>query len=171
MADRTLTFPSEAFPAYPRLSMVTPEGWVALAGVGLPLAAAREVPQGQFRPNVLVTVQRFGAGHTTADARKEVNGRFKDLPRFTETLREDGADVLGTTGLRVEGYFSDGKGGTLVQAVRMAVLQSGAVCDVVQITGTCAGSQVEPAFGEIRAIQDSLALLDPTDHPFGGSII
>lgn len=63
----------------------------------------------------------------------------------------------------MEGYFSDGKGGTLVQAVRMAVLQSGAVSDVVQITGTCAGVQVEPAFGEIRDIQDSLVLLDPTD--------
>jgi hypothetical protein len=162
MTSQTLTFPSEAFPAYPQLSMVTPAGWVALAGVGLPLAAAREVPQGQFRPNVLVTVQRSGAGHTLADARKEVDARFKDLPRFTETLREDAAEVLGAAGLRVEGYFSDGKGGTLVQAVRMALLQRGAVCDVVQITGTCAGSQVDPAFGEIRAIQDSLVLLEPS---------
>lgn len=161
MTSQTLTFPSEAFPAYPQLSMVTPTGWVALAGVGLPLAAAREVPAGQFRPNVLVTVQRFGAGHTVADARKEADARFKDLPRFAETLREDAAEVLGGTGLRVEGYFSDGKGGTLVQAVRMALLQRGAVCDVVQITGTCAGGQVDPAFGEIRDIQDSLVLLDP----------
>ena len=167
----TLTFPSEAFPAYPQLSIQTPEGWVALAGVGLPLAAAREVPAGQFRPNVLVTVQRFGAGHTMADARKEVNGRLNDLPKFTETLREDGAGLLGTTGLRVEGYFSDGKGGTLVQAVRMAVLQTGAVCDVVQITGTCAGSQVEPAFGEIRDIQDSLRLLDPSESTSSRSTI
>lgn len=171
MTSRTLTFPSEAFPAYPRLSMDVPEGWVALAGVGLPLAAAREVPAGQFRPNVLVTVQRFGAGHTLAVARAEVNGRLKDLPKFTETLRENSAEVLGTTGLRVEGYFSDGKGGTLVQAVRMAVLVSGAVCDVVQITGTCSGSQVDPAFGEIRDIQDTLALLDAVEpRPTGSTI-
>lgn len=155
---QTLTFPSEAFPAYPSLSMAVPDGWVALAGVGLPLAAAREVPAGQFRPNVLVTVQRFGAGHSMAVSRKEVNQRLKDLPRFTETLREDGTEVLGAAGLRVEGYFSDGKGGTLVQAVRMVVLTQGPVSDVVQITGTCAGTQVEPAFGEIRDIQDSLAL-------------
>lgn len=151
-----LTFPSEAFPAYPSLRVAQPTGWVALAGVGLPLALAKQVPTGQFRPNVLVTVTRFGADHTVAAARKEVTRRLKELPRFTETLREDSADLLGVTGLRIEGYFADGKGGTLVQALRMCVLPAGPVFDVVQITGTCAGTQVDTAFAEIREIQDSL---------------
>ena len=151
-----LTFPSEAFPAAPSLQVVQPEGWVALAGVGLPLALAQEVPTGQFRPNVLVTVTRFGADFTVAAARKDVAKRLKELPRFTETLREDAAELLGVPGLRVEGYFSDGRGGTLVQALRMCVLPAGPVFDVVQITGTCAGAQVDSAFAQIREIQDSL---------------
>lgn len=154
-----LTFPSEAFPAAPSLQVVQPEGWVALAGVGLPLALAQEVPKGQFRPNVLVTVTRFGADFTVAAARKDVAKRLKELPRFTETLREDAAELLGVPGLRVEGYFSDGRGGTLVQALRMCVLPAGPVFDVVQITGTCAGAQVDSAFAQIREIQDSLVLI------------
>lgn len=156
---RTLTFPSEAFPASPSLQVDQPEGWVALAGVGLPIALAQEVAPGRFRPNVLVTVTRFGADHTVAAARKEVNARLKSLPRFTETLRENAAELLGGPGMRVEGYFGDGKGGTLVQALRMGVLAAGPVFDVVQITGTCAGDQVESVFGQIREIQDSLTLL------------
>jgi hypothetical protein len=156
--DETLEYPSDAFPAPPRLSMVRPAGWVALAGVGLPLAVAREVPAGQFRPNVLVTVQRLGAGHTVADSRSALGKRLKALPKFTETLREDAAEMLGSTGVRIEGYFSDGKGGTLVQAVRTVVLENGPVVDVVETTGTCAGSQVESAFADIRRIQDSLTL-------------
>ncbi|WP_066466027.1 LpqN/LpqT family lipoprotein [Sanguibacter suarezii] len=154
-----LTFPSDAFPAYPSLQVAQPQGWVGLAGVGLPLALAQEVPAGQFRPNVLVTVTRFGADFTVAAARKDVAKRLKALPRFTETLREDAAEMLGVSGLRVEGYFSDGKGGTLVQALRMCVLPAGPVFDVVQITGTCAGTQVDSAFAQIREIQDSLILI------------
>jgi hypothetical protein len=154
-----LTFPSEAFPAYPSLRLEQPDGWVALAGVGLPLALAAEVTGSQFRPNVLVTVQRFGADYTVAAARTEVNRRLRELPRFTETLREDAVEVLGAPGMRVEGYFADGKGGTLVQALRMCVLESGPVSDVVQITGTCTGPQTEAFFGIIRDIQDSLCLL------------
>lgn len=158
MTESVLRFPSDAFPAAPVLSMPCPAGWVALAGVGLPLAAAKEVPAGQFRPNVLVTVQRLGADHTDAASRAEVGARLKALPRFAETLREDACEVLGSTGLRVEGYFADGKGGTLVQALRMVVLHNGPVVDVVQITGTCAGDQVSDAFAEIREIQDGFAL-------------
>jgi hypothetical protein len=154
-----LTFPSEAFPAYPGLRLERPDGWVALAGVGLPLALAAEVPNGQFRPNVLVTTQRFGADHTVAASRTEVNRRLKELPRFTETFRENSVEILGAPGMRVEGYFSDGKGGTLVQALRMCVIETGPVSDVVQITGTCTGPQTEAFFGCIRGIQDSLSLV------------
>lgn len=158
MTESVLRSPSDAFPAAPVLSMPCPDGWVALAGVGLPLAAAKEVPAGRFRPNVLVTVQRQGAGHSDSAARAEVETRLKALPRFSETLREDACEVLGSTGLRIEGYFADGKGGTLVQALRMVVLQNGPVVDVVQITGTCAGDQVDAAFAEIRRIQDGFTL-------------
>ncbi|ACZ20713.1 hypothetical protein Sked_07570 [Sanguibacter keddieii DSM 10542] len=154
----TLSFPSDAFPAYPALEIDQPDGWVALAGVGLPLALAAEVPSGQFRPNVLVTVQRFGVGHTVADSRSAVNKSLKALPRFTQTLREDSIEMLGSPGMRVEGYFSDGKGGTMVQALRMCVVEAGPVFDVVQITGTCSGPQTEAFFGQIREIQDTLRL-------------
>jgi hypothetical protein len=64
----TLTYPSATFPGRPALRLELPEGWQAVPAVGdlagAALVAIRPAAEGQFRPNVLVTVDEVPADHT-----------------------------------------------------------------------------------------------------------
>lgn len=152
-----VSFPSEAFPAYPRLSVQTPTDWVALAAVGLPLAVAKTVDEGKFRPNVLVTIARFGAEYSPEAAIKALDAKLKKLPRYKEMskVREP---YLGGEGQHVVGRFAGAKGQMVRQSVSIAVINRGHVYDVLEITGTSAlipGDNIE---SEIQAIIDSLTV-------------
>ena len=52
----------------------------------------------------------------------------------------------------------DADAGTLVQAIRLAVVDRGLVEDLVQITGTCHAMQVPDTWESIRGIQESLTI-------------
>lgn len=147
----TLTFPSEAFPAYPSLSAPQPEGWVALAAVGLPLALARETDGQGFRPNVLVTVTRSGAGHSIDKALETLNQRLKKVSRYKELSRdvEYGEELSHAI---IEGRFAGGKGELIKQIVRLVVIKRGFVFDVVEITGTVSLLTGDNGEEEMRAI-------------------
>lgn len=155
----TVKFPSTDFPGYLGLSLESPDGWESLPAVGLPLAVAKGVPDGEFRPNVIAVLSRFGAGHTMEQAIEEVVRRLSGLPEYAEIARET-SDHLGHPGFRIEGAFSDSGLGSLVQAVRLVLVDRGPVRDLVQVTGSCSGAQIESTLGEIREIQDSLRVHD-----------
>ena len=158
--SQTLSFPSDAFPAYPQLSLEVPTDWQALAAVGLPIAVAKEVPAGQFRPNVLVTVVRFGGDYNFAAARKALDQKLKKLPRYRETDRTE-SPFLGGEGLHISGRFAAAKGELIRQSVSIAVINRGHVFDVVEITATStlvSGDNVE---GEIQEIINSLSVTLP----------
>ncbi len=150
---RPINFPSEAFPAYPGLTVHAPEQWVALAAVGLPLALAREVPSGQFRPNILVTITRFGVDFSFDQARKLLDAKLKKLPRYKETERVAEPFLTGE-GMHLVGRFTAAKGEIIRQRVSIAVINRGYVFDVVEITATSAlvsGDNVEAEITEILA--------------------
>ncbi len=147
----TLTFPSEAFPAYPTLSAPQPEGWVALAAVGLPLALAREVEGKKFRANVLTSLTRVGAEHSFDGQVSAVTAKLKKLPRYKETLRELGGTEQ-IPELYIEGRFAGAKGELLGQFVRVVVLSRGYVYDVVEITGTVSLLAGDNSEEEVREI-------------------
>lgn len=153
----THSFPSEAFPAFPRLGLESPDGWVSLAAVGLPLAVAKEVPAGQFRPNVLVTTTRVGAGHTFEKSVKDLEARLKGLPRFREEARESESGE-GAESLWIEGRFSGGRGEIVHQVVKVMVINRGFVYDVVEITGTCSALTGDNGKEEIRRIVRSVTV-------------
>lgn len=150
-------FPSQAFPAYPRLSVNKPDGWVELAAVGLPLALAAEVPAGAFRPNVLVTLTRHGADFQVEHAVKDLNKRLKALTRFREEERVTG-HAHGGDRIRVRGRFAGARGEVVRQDVSVVVINRGHVYDVVEITGTCSLASGDNRETEIRSVIDSLVV-------------
>jgi len=152
-----LRFPSDQFPRYPELSLAQPEGWLPLPDVGLPLALIKDVPPGEFRANVIAVISRFGAGYRIEQAISEVVTRLEPMPEYSEVDRDSG-DILGYPGFRIEGAYRDERAGTLVQAVRLVLVDRGPVRDLVQLTGSCAGCQVEHVLSSIREIQDSLTI-------------
>lgn len=150
----TLTFPSDSAPAFPAVSLELPDDWAAFGTAGAVLAAGRAVPSGEFRPNVIVAVSRFGAGFTLEQATAEVTAQVAAIEGVVE-LGRDTLEVLGTEGFRIEFSYTDERVGTLMQAVRIAVIENGPVTDLVQITATATGEQATTLWGELRDIQSS----------------
>ncbi|MBD5786715.1 LpqN/LpqT family lipoprotein [Cellulosimicrobium terreum] len=152
-----LRYPSDDFPAQVGVRVTAPDGWVPLPHVALSLALGREVPEGEFNPNVIVVVSRVRAEVTLEEADAEVRRKLRPLPRLRETGSGD-VDVAGLAGRWVEASFKGGAGTVLVQSVRTVLVPRGPVADLVQTTGTCTLTQHPWAGDEIRAIQESLRL-------------
>ena len=152
-----LRYPSDDFPAPVGVRVTAPDGWLSLPHVALPLALGREVPEGEFNPNVIVVVSRVRADATLDDAHAEVVRKLRPLPKLRE-LGSGELEVDGLAGRWVEASFKGGAGTVLVQSVRTVVVPRGPVADVVQTTGTCTVVQHPWAGDEIRAIQESLRL-------------
>jgi hypothetical protein len=151
----TLTYPSDDFPGPVGVSLDVLDAWVPLPHVALPLALGREVPEGEFNPNVIVVVSRVRAEVTLDDAHEEVLRKLRPMPKMRELGGGD-VDVDGLPGRWVEASFKGGAGAVLVQSVRTVLVPRGPVADLVQTTGTCTVVQQPWAGQEIRAIQESL---------------
>jgi hypothetical protein len=153
----TVQFPSEQFPAYPAVSLDLPDGWRPLPEVGLPLALAKNTAGGEFGANVITVLNRVRAEHTLEQATAEVLARLTGLPQYKELGRAQ-IEVDGHDGFRIEGIFAEPTLGPFVQAVRIVLVDRGPVKDVVQVTGSCTGAQMQGTLPEIRAIQDTLRI-------------
>lgn len=151
------TYPSAQFPGYPTVSLDYPDGWSPLPTPASPLAVVLDAEPGAFRANVVTAIARLDAGATLDQVRSTIVGTFEGLPGYAEVGREE-LEVDGRPGFRIEGSFSDPQAGTLVQAVRVALVEHDGVTDVVQLTGTCTAPQVETVFGDIRSIQESVGI-------------
>lgn len=148
----TLSFPGDAAPAFPPVTLTLPDDWHALSTSGAVLAAGKTVEPGEFRPNVVVAVTRFGSDYTIQTAIEAVIARVEAIPGVVELGREE-LEVLGHPGYRIEFSYPDERVGTLMQGVRIAVVENGPVTDLVQITVTATGEQATGIWDELRAIQ------------------
>jgi hypothetical protein len=155
--SRTLTFPSSDAPALPIVSLDVPDDWHVLSTTAALLAAAKEVEQGEFRPNVVVAISRFGSGYTLDTAIESVIGKVLSIEGVTE-LGRDRPEVLGRAGFRIEFSYPDHRVGTLVQAVRLALVSNGPALDLVEVTATATAAQATQIWSEVRAIQASATL-------------
>lgn len=153
----TVRFPSDAFPAFPAISLDHPPGWAPSAGVGVVLAVTKRVAPRTFQPLVGVQVARFAPGYTLQDAVATVLASVAPLAQYSELGRAE-LEVLGLPGFRIEGAFVHPQVGGLVQAARITVVDHGPAVDFVQITGTCTAVQAKGTLEEIRAIQESARL-------------
>ena len=150
----TVSFPSEAFPAFPSVFLQAPDDWQPLNAFGSVLAIAEPVAAGQFRSNVVVALSRFGADYELQTAIDAVEKKFAEQTDIAVIGKEQ-RDVMGVPGFRMEVSFSDPRVGTLAQAVHLAVIRTGGTSDLVQITGSAAGEHVKTVWPTIRSILDS----------------
>jgi hypothetical protein len=155
--SRTLTFPSSDAPALPVVSLDVPDDWHVLSTTAALLAAAKEVQQGEFRPNVVVSISRFGAGYTLDTAIESIIDKVGSIEGVAE-LGRDRPEVLGRAGFRIEFSYPDRRAGTLVQAVRLALVSNGPALDLVEVTATATAAQAVHLWNEIRTIQSSATL-------------
>ena len=151
----TVSYPSDSFPAPSGVSIDCPDGWRPMPEAAQCLAVVKDAEPGQFRANVIVSVRRMAAGTALDSAIAELHDRIKQLSEYAP-IGEERRLVDGCQGFRIEGSFVDATAGTIVQAIRLAVVPLGPVEDLVQTTGSCHGSQVPLALQQIRDIQDSL---------------
>ncbi len=155
----TVTYPSETFPGFPEVVMDCPEGWVPRSVPEAQIAIIQERPEGEFRPNVLVVIQRLRPEQTFDEVVQRTLAKFEATPGYQEVGRVK-TTVSGMPALRIEGAWTSETTGTMAQALRMAVVDHHGVRDVVEITGTCAGAQAKEVWSTVRAIQDSVELAD-----------
>ncbi|MFD1715781.1 hypothetical protein ACFSBZ_15015 [Amnibacterium flavum] len=151
---QSVSFPSEAFPAFPEVSVQAPDDWQPINAYGSVLAVAEPVEAGRFRSNVVVALSRFGADYELKTAIEAVEKKFGEQTDIAVIGKEE-REVLGVPGFRMEVSFSDPRVGTLAQAVHIALIRSGGVSDLVQITGSAAGEHVKTVWPTIRGILDS----------------
>ncbi|MCU1479541.1 MAG: hypothetical protein JWQ19_327 [Subtercola sp.] len=149
-----LTFPSDAAPAFPALSLELPDDWAPFSTTGAVLGAGRHSEHGEFRPNVVVAVSRYAAGYTLEQASADVAALVEAIDGVVE-LGRDNLPVLGQEGFRIEFSYPDPRVGTLMQGVRIAAIANGPVVDVVQITATATGEQATTLWDELREVQAS----------------
>jgi hypothetical protein len=155
----TVTYPSETFPGFPEVVMDCPEGWVPRSVPEAQIAIIQERPEGEFRPNVLVVIQRMRSDQTFDEAVQRALAKFEATPGYQEVGRVK-TTVSGLPAIRIEGAWTSETTGTMAQALRMALVEHDGVRDVVEITGTCAGAQAKEVWSTVRAIQDSVELAD-----------
>lgn len=155
----TVSYPSETFPGFPEVVMDCPEGWVAHSVPQAQMAIIQERPEGQFRPNVVVVIQRMAPNQTVEALIEQAVERFRATPGFEEVGRLD-YTFGGLPAVRIEGAWSTEETGTIAQALRIAVVEHDGVRDMVEVTGTCAGPQASELWPQVRDIQDSVKLAD-----------
>ncbi|MBN9240283.1 MAG: hypothetical protein BGO97_11260 [Micrococcales bacterium 70-64] len=152
------SYPSDMFPAFPSVAVETPENWTGLLVPNTVLAVGRVTEPGQFRPNVIVAISRFAEGYTLQTAVDATVEKFAGLEGAVE-IGKDVSTINGHEWAHIEASFIDPRVGTLVQAAHLAVVATGQVVDLVQVTGTVTAAQAkENLHEEIRAIQRSVVL-------------
>jgi hypothetical protein len=153
----TVSYPSETFPGLPSFTMDCPDGWTPHQVPGAQLAIIQDRPQGEFKPNVVVVLQRLHPTQDSAEVVEQAVERLRATPDYEEVGRAD-TTLSGQPAARVEGAWFTEKTGTIAQALRVGVVEHDGVRDLVEITGTCAGPQAGEVWPTVRAIQDSLTL-------------
>ncbi|WEV77370.1 hypothetical protein O9K63_12310 [Janibacter cremeus] len=156
----TVTYPSPVVPGPPRIHLEMPEGWIQVWAPDT-LVALRDDAQGtdHFLANLVVRhYQRlapFGADEITAELGEYAGQRQRGTLGALRSRELDGRDAVGA-----EVSFVDPQAGTVAQTHWFSTRQRRDVLDVVQVTGSFAGSRREADGAVVDRIIDSIRL-DP----------
>jgi len=152
--------PSPEVPAQPQLKAAWPDGGKPFPGVPFTLAAGVPVPEGEFTPNVLVSIRRFPVGMGLGATIADMHARCLTLQEFALANEED-YDAHGYPGYRIAYAYIDPQVGTVLQSGRAYVVKHGDVEDVVQITSTCTAAQAETYVPQIKELEESVIVVKP----------
>lgn len=156
----TVTYPSLVVPGPPRVDLEMPEGWIQVWAPDT-LVAIRDDAQGtdHFLANLVVRhYQRlapFGPDEITAELGEYAGQRQQGRLGGLDTREVAGRDFVGA-----EVSFVDPQAGTVVQTHWFSTRQRQDVLDVVQVTGSFAGSRREADHATLERILESIRL-DP----------
>jgi hypothetical protein len=157
----TLEFPSALFPGRPALELRVPDGWEAVPAVselaGAALAALRPLPDGEFKANVVVTVDEVVAEHTVRTDLEAVAGSAAERPQGA--AGEGYARTIG--GLTFFGRdlsFVDPVAGTLLTSSLFGFLRRDVDAGLVRITvtGTIGAARHREDYATLHAVIDEL---------------
>ncbi|GAA1287866.1 MULTISPECIES: hypothetical protein [Brachybacterium] len=155
---RNIAYPSADFPGPPTITVGIPDDWETLTVPGVHLAAAQPHVDGQFRANIVVTVQRFGPDFTDQDARAGLEQRKSSLPGLEE-LGTGTVDVDGTSWTTSEYSYTQPGHTTVVQSARYTLVDRGGVAkDIVEIVGSCGAESAGDEAEIVRSIQDTVTV-------------
>lgn len=157
----TLEFPSALFPGRPALELRVPDGWQAVPALselaGATLAALRPLPDGEFKANVVVTVDEVVAEHTVRTDLEAVAGSAAERPQGA--AGEVYARTIG--GLTFFGRdlsFVDPVAGTLLTSSLFGFLRRDVDAGLVRITvtGTIGAARHREDYATLHAVIDEL---------------
>ncbi|HCE60807.1 hypothetical protein N5P18_06865 [Janibacter terrae] len=152
----TVTYPSEVVPGPPPIRLEMPDGWTHVWAPET-LIAIRDDAQGvdHFLANVVVRYYQrmapFGGEEIHAELQEYVDARRDGelSPLRSQTVGD--REWLGA-----ELAFVDDQAGTVGQAHWFTAQQTHDVLDVIQVTGSYAGSRRETDYAIIDRVVDSI---------------
>ncbi len=153
---REHTFPSADFPAFPNLSISTPNEWVPLAAPGTVIALAAPEIDAKVRSNVVVTLTRFAKGYDLRTASEALRVDTSKLLNV-QVVGEGREEIGGRDSYLLEIAYTSEVGVTIVQSYRLFVVEEGHTCDLVHATGSCGGDEAEEVLPVLREIVRSVA--------------
>ena len=153
----TLTYPSATFPGRPALRLDLPDGWEAVPAVGdlagAALVAMRPTPEGQFRPNVLVTIDEVLADHTV---RYDLDGveRLASERLEGEAGKVYGHNIGGVTFFGRDLSYVDAAAGTLLVRNLFGFVRRDVDGGLLRITvtGTIGSTNHREDYAELGAV-------------------
>ena len=160
--SQTFQYPGSVFVGPPSVEVKVPDSWVPVFDPATVFIARNATAEdGKFASNVTIQHVRFGAGYTLAQATAVVDHALEALPDFQDGGRDSGEQFGVPTYIR-EGAFVHAEAGTLVQHVRIFLIENGPFVDVIQTTGTVSGLSATQELPAVREVADSVRVSAPT---------
>lgn len=153
-------FPSDDFPAHSGFKVELEEGWVADPSAGLQFASRPAAEVEGFMPNLIGSVKRRRRGVALAGAVQELDATSANLTDYAEVGRKQ-VTFGDHAGFRIEFSYRHSPEVTLVQMVTLIEVDRGSCSDLIQLTSTCAGDQVQEYWPAFRAMHASAAVVLP----------
>ncbi|HET8766460.1 MAG TPA: hypothetical protein VFM86_03960 [Pedococcus sp.] len=151
----TLKYPSEQFPGPPSVTVDIPDGWSPVRVPGTLLAARRAEKGGAFAPNLVVRGFTRSAEFTIGRALAELKAFVQERPdgEMDDPFEVEIADVP-FVGVNVS--WTDEKVGDVVQAHLFAGARRGQVVDLIQVTGSVGGPEVESEYATVQELMQTV---------------
>lgn len=149
----TFAYPSPEFPAFPRFTVDTSDGWIPTASFDTLLGLT-----GPGGSNVAVKAIRKNSHPDLAEAAEAVLAPVtgeQDYAPFGQENRE----ILGRPGFRHECTYTDTNGEPTFQATHIAVFDYDGFSDIVSLTARCRAVDAATLVPEIRGILASAVVV------------